>query len=208
VGGVPTELARELRKALGLVRAVETGTYRGGGTRALAALFPEVVTVELSSELHAAAAAELQDVGGVIALHGDSSALLPGLVASDVPTLWFLDGHWSGGPTAGEGAECPVLDEVAALSAGSPDDCVLIDDARLFAAPPPPPHDPSQWPGLVDVFDALRAAHPGHHVTMLADLVIAVPRRAKPIVDRFGQAMSTPDPPPGRFAGLMGRVKR
>jgi hypothetical protein len=188
---------------------VETGTYRGGGTRALAALFPEVITVELSHELHTAAADELSDLDGVTALQGDSRQVLPTVTDASTPTLWFLDGHWSGGPTAGQEAECPVLDELAAVHGGSATDCVLIDDARLFAAPPPPPHDAEQWPTLVDVFDAIRSAHPGHHVTVLSDLVIAVPASAKPIVDRFGQALDAPSPAPsGRFAGLVGRVKR
>ena len=33
MGAVPESLAAELRQALGLERAVETGTYRGGGAR-------------------------------------------------------------------------------------------------------------------------------------------------------------------------------
>jgi hypothetical protein len=211
MGGVPGHLAVELRDELGLVRAVETGTYRGGTTRDLAEMFPSVVTIELSPELHRAAAAEFAGIPAIRALEGDSASLLPSVADPRQPTLWFLDGHWSGGPTAGQEAECPVLDEIAALAAGHESDCVLIDDARLFAAPPPPPHDPARWPSLVEVFDALRAAHPDHHVTMLADLVIAVPPTAKPIVDRFGQSLAFADesPPPSRgVRSLLGLVKR
>jgi hypothetical protein len=107
--------------------------------------------------------------------------------------LYWLDGHWSGGPTAGAGAECPLLDEIAAIAKGHPDDCVLIDDARLFAAAPPPPHDPEQWPTLVAVFDALRSARHGAHVTMIGDVVIAVPARAKAAIDRYGREALSPD---------------
>jgi hypothetical protein len=218
VGGVPHQLALELRDELGLVRAVETGTYHGGTTRELVAMFEHVVTIELSAELFATTSVELASLTGLTALQGDSAALLPSLVDADVPTLWFLDGHWSGGATAGQDFECPVLAEIAALADGHPDDCVLIDDARLFAAPPPPPHDPIQWPTLMQVLDALRAAHTDHHLTVLADLVIAVPSRAKTIADRFGQGLaalgvdpapvSEPQSAPGRLSGLLGRLKR
>jgi hypothetical protein len=211
MGGVPSSLAVGLRDALGLVRAVETGTYRGGTTRELASMFRSVVTVELSPEIHAAAVEALAGLPAITALQGDSREMLGGLADRECPTLWFLDGHWSGGPTAGEGAECPVLDEIAALAHGHSDDCVLIDDARLFAAPPPRPHDPTQWPTLLEVFDALRAACPGHHLTVLADLVIAVPPRAKPVVDRFGQSLVSEEAPPARVSwlpALLGRVKR
>jgi hypothetical protein len=213
MGGVPRGLAVELRDALGLVRAVETGTYRGGTTRELAEMFPAVVTIELSPELHREAVASFEGIPQITALHGDSGTLLPGLADPSVPTLWFLDGHWSGGSTAGQDSECPVLAEIAALATGHVDDCVLIDDARLFAAPPPPPHDPQQWPTLIEVFDALRGSHVQHHVTVLADLVIAVPASAKPIVDRFGQSLpwasdGDESSPASGLRSLLARVKR
>jgi hypothetical protein len=172
-------------------------------------MFETVVTVELSPELHALAATALADLPKVTLICGNSAEVLPALADATVPTLWFLDGHWSGGPTAGEEAECPVLEEIAALRAGHEDDCVLIDDARLFAAPPLPPHDPDQWPTLVEIFDALRATRGGQHITVLDDLVIAVPQRAKPVVDRFGQRLGEPDSPPTRgWREVLLRLKR
>lgn len=191
MGAVPLDLARELRDRLALRRAVETGTYTGLGARRLARVFDEVSTVELSRELHAAAARTLADEAGITALQGHSAELLPELVGSgEVPTLWFLDGHWSGGATAGEQDECPVMAELDALRLAHPDDVIVIDDARLFAAPPPPPHDPLQWPTLVEVFDRLRHVRPGTHVTLLADTIICVPARARDVVDAFGQRLA------------------
>lgn len=190
VGGVPSDLVTELQRSLSLGRAVETGTYKGTGTRILAEAFPSVVTVELSEELARSADEALRDLTRVRAVHGDSRAELPQLAAERVPTLWFLDGHWSGGQTAGQTGECPVLDEIAALGRGHADDCVVVDDARLFAAAPPPPHDPSQWPTLMEVFDALRAVHPSHHVTLLNDQVLAVPPQARPLLNAYGQQLA------------------
>ncbi|TMK39895.1 MAG: class I SAM-dependent methyltransferase [Actinobacteria bacterium] len=171
-------------------RAVETGTFGGDGTRVLAAAFPTVLTIELSPELHERAKAKLADLDGVAVLCGNSTELLSKVVDAQVPTLYYLDGHWSGEGTAGAEQQCPVMDELELIAAGHPDDCVLIDDARLFCSAPPPPYDPRQWPTLVQVFDALRAARPGCHVTVLDDQVIATPRAAKPVVDRYGQELA------------------
>jgi hypothetical protein len=213
VGGLPPELAAELRDRLSLRRAIETGTYRGGGTRLLAGIVRgPVTTIELSEPLAAAATEALADLPDVTVRQGDSRAVLPELIDSGIPTLYWLDGHWSGGETAGEASECPLLDELRALGGGHPDDAILVDDARLFTASPPPPHDPAEWPTIVDVFDTLRAARPGHHVTVLRDLIVAVPARARDLVDRFGRgeldAEPEPEPDPSRVGRLLQRVKR
>jgi hypothetical protein len=188
VGSAPDQLAAELRDSLLLERAVETGTYLGDGARTLAGIFASVVSIELSEQYHRRATEALAGIPKVRLIYGDSREELRRLARERVPTFYFLDGHWSGGDTAGEGSECPVVAEIAALAEGHPRDCVVIDDARLFAAAPPPPHDPHQWPTLIEVFAAIRGVRPDHHVTLLHDQVIAVPAEARPIVDRFGQS--------------------
>jgi hypothetical protein len=189
VGSVDLQLARDLFATAGVRRAVETGTFRGVTARSLAGVFSEVVTIELSPELHRSAAERLRDVPAVRALQGDSTRVLREVADPATPTLFFLDGHWSGGKTAGAEAECPVLEEIAAIGAGHPHDCLLIDDAPLFQSAPPPPHDPALWPTLTEVFDAIRAQRPDHFVTLLADQVLAVPPQARPAVDRYGQRL-------------------
>ena len=204
MGEFPLDLARDLRDRLGLRRAVETGTYTGSGARLLAGVFDEVTTVELSHELHAAAARALAGEPRITSLQGHSAEVLPQLVgAGEVPTLWYLDGHWSGGPTAGEEDECPVMAELDALRGAHHDDAIFIDDARLFAAPPPPPHDPLQWPALVEVFDRLGCVRPGSHITLLADMIICVPSRAKDLVDAFGQRVVAESAPSPRLASRL-----
>lgn len=204
---IPVDLVGQLRDLLGLGHAIETGTHLGGGARTLAGLFTRVTSIELSRELHARAVRAHTSVGNLDFVRGDSAERLHELIDPAVPTLYYLDGHWSGGTTAGVERECPVLAEIAATAAGHLDDCILIDDARLFQAAPPPPHDPAQWPTLLEVFGALRRGRPDHHVTVLADLVIAVPGRAKPAVDRFGQRTFAP-PERSTVARLLGRVAR
>jgi len=194
MGSVELQFASDLSAALGLRRAVETGTYRGDTARVLAQAFPSVITIELSPELHGAAVTALADEPRIRPLQGHSANVLRDVNEPTTPTLYYLDGHWSGGPTAGAEDECPVLAELAAIEAGHPDDCVLIDDARLFTSAPPPPHNREMWPTLIEVFDALRARWPEHIVTVLADQVVAVPPRARDALDAYGLRVA-PRPP-------------
>jgi len=186
MGTIDLRLATELRDELGLKRAIETGTYRGLTARALAPVFGSVVTIELSRQVHERAARALGDLPNVEPIQGDSREVLAGIARAEMPTLYFLDGHWSGGATGGVGDECPLLGELAAIGSGHPQDCLVIDDARLFTSAPPPPHDPAQWPTITEVFDAIRSERPGHSVTLIDDQVLAVPRRAKPVIDAYG----------------------
>lgn len=189
MGSHLADLGADLRATLGLGRAVETGTFRGDTSVALAAVFPEVVTIELAPALHRKAAERFaREAPHVTAVLNDSVAALAALPSCPEGTMFFLDGHWSTGPTAGRGRECPVMEELGAIAGGSSRDCLIIDDARLFAAAPPPPHDPTQWPSLMEVFDALREQHPGHYVTLVADQVIAVPGEARAAIDSYARA--------------------
>jgi hypothetical protein len=186
MGSVPLDLADDLRRALGLERAVETGTYRGDGTRALAGIFSEVVSIELSPRLYRLARTSLADLQNVRLIQGDTRDHLPLVKRGTVATFYWLDSHWSGDVTSGQERECPILDELTAIgSASHPDDCLLIDDARYFASAPPPPHVADQWPSLMEIFDTIRLRYPDHHVTLLNDLVIGVPAKARNVVDAF-----------------------
>ncbi len=186
--GVPLELVASLRDQLGLAGAVETGTYQGDSAAALADHFPQVWTIELDEPLWREARLRHASRANVTFLHGASETLLGG-VAESAPgsLLYWLDGHWSGAGTAGEGNECPVLEEVKAIDSGphGAGSVVLIDDARLFQTPPGPPHDREQWPSLMEVTDALRATHE-RYVTLIEDVIIAVPLGARPVVDDYG----------------------
>ncbi|MEJ0067709.1 MAG: hypothetical protein WDO24_02070 [Pseudomonadota bacterium] len=95
--------------------------------------------------------------------------------------MFWLDAHWSGGPSAGEVEECPLLDEIAIVASGLDRHCVLIDDARLFLAPPEPPHNPDHWPTLCAITDALRTHHQPY-IVVHQDVIIAVPA---PMRDRL-----------------------
>jgi hypothetical protein len=185
MGSFPYELGIRLRNELGLTRAVETGTYYGGTARDLAGLFGRVVTVELSADLFSQVSPELSELKNLKTHLGDSPTVLREVRDPSAATLYWLDAHWSGGATAGEANPCPLLDELESIRGGHPDDTLLIDDARQFATS----RDPESWPTLVAALDAIRDAFPEHHVTVLQDLIIVVPARAKSVVDDWGNEL-------------------
>jgi hypothetical protein len=169
---IPVELITRLATEYDIRRAVETGTYLGHGTRVLARHFSRVETIELSPRLARRARLRFALNRGVITHQGDSASCL---APSTEPTLYWLDGHWSGGVTTGIGRECPLLDELRATSPGNPYDVYLIDDAHLFLDRPPPPHDPAQWPTFPEIGSLLAKLRPRHTVAVADDVIVVSP---------------------------------
>jgi FkbM family methyltransferase len=186
---VDPELVRALRRALPLRVFVETGTYRGDTAAAVAGEFDSVITIELAAAIHSAAAARLAPMSNVTALLGHSPEVLRGLaprLASE-SVLYWLDAHWCGSETGGQPHECPLVDELATISKLNETSAVLIDDARLFLAPPPPPHDNSKWPLLDEVVERLRALSQHHRLWVINDVFVFAPPKAYDAVVEYGR---------------------
>lgn len=173
--GPPTDVILALRPRMQIEEFVETGTYRGETTAWAAEHFARVTTIELSPKFHAAAVERFRAKPAVRVLNGSSAAVLREIARSLAgPTLFWLDAHWSGLDTAGREAECPLLEEIAAINAASGEHAVLVDDARLFCAPPPRPHRAADWPDLAATVAAL-ADGGRRYVALCQDVFIAVP---------------------------------
>lgn len=174
--GIPERLLDAVVSAGELAGAVETGTHRGTSTRLLARRFPQVVTIEADATLAREAAVGLAGFGGVRVVHGDSRDVLPGLVAEfSRPALFWLDGHFCGSDTYGRDRQCPVLAEIATIVASPVPHVILVDDARLFLAPPPRPLDPGQWPSIAELCRAIDRGIVARHVAVHDDVVVAMP---------------------------------
>src|SRR3990172_6236501 len=132
---LPPWLMLNLRDQFKLERFVETGTACGD-TAALAALaFSRVDTIEISRGQFERADKLLKDMLNVKRWLGDSQAVLRALDKS-VPTLFWLDAHWTGGSRELMGdVECPLLGELEAIGGLRNKHVVLIDDANLFKTP-------------------------------------------------------------------------
>ncbi len=175
-GGIPRRITLELASLHGCRVFVETGTFQGETTRWASEHFEVVHTIERAETLYRRHRKELAALGGVTPHQGDSREILPRIVAElgNRRAVHWLDGHWSGGETAGVQDECPLLDELACLS-GRSEDIILIDDARLFLGAPPSPHDPRQWPTILEVLEALPRSAGAPFVQVVDDVIFAVP---------------------------------
>lgn len=183
---IPVDLAKVLIEAEGLRYAVETGTYVGDSALMLADVLDGVWSVELKPEILAQARQRTANRPNIHLFEGYSPEVLPGMLAQvPGPALYWLDGH---GGTFGANdvpahiKECPVLDELAAVAEHphAARSVILIDDARAFFGPML--HHRPDWPTFVEVASAL-GSH--RYVTALDDVIIAVPRDLRPVVDAW-----------------------
>lgn len=200
--GVPPALVTHLQAAARVSDFVETGTAFGKSAAWASQRFTKVYTIERSEEMYAHAQKAYGQLANVSFLQGDSREHLRSIVSQLArPAIFWLDAHWSGGETYGEGDECPVLDEVAIIDAAGPDHLLLIDDARFFLAPPPHPHRAEQWPTIVQTVAALVRVVPDRAVVILDDVIVAVPRALAPSLTAFCQDVATARWAKSRAAG-------
>jgi hypothetical protein len=190
--GVPPALATALQREIGAADFVETGTSYGKTALWASQHFTHVYTIERSAAMYRYATAAHGKVANISFLQGDSREHLRALQPKCLrPAIFWLDAHWSGGESYGEGDECPLLEEIAIIDGGRPDHLLLIDDARLFLAPPPRPHRPEQWPNIVQVLSALTARSPERVVVVIDDVIVAVPPTCGPALTSYCQDVAT-----------------
>lgn len=196
MGAPNLDLLRFLEKTFDIKTFVETGSGHGATALEAVKIFPLVHTIELSDSLYE----ETQGLLGQTAMcyHGKSaevlSAILPQIYG---PAVYWLDAHWSGGPTAGEQEQCPLLGELEEINRREMNhDFILIDDAHVFFSPAvlKPPHILEHWPSLMQIFTLLNKKDrytvvlsswrcvehglPGG-IVMPEDVIISVPSYAK-----------------------------
>ena len=184
------DLVQALADALPLEVLVETGTFEGDTIAGLLSRFQEVYSVELSPHYFEKAKARFANEPHVHLTHGDSShylkELAPALSARGV--LYYLDAHWCVATnTAGARSQCPLLDEIGAIRRLGETSVLVIDDARLFLAPPPEPHDISQWPSFDEIVTALRRLSDRHELMVVNDVIAFYPPAARDSIHRFAR---------------------
>lgn len=178
--GMPKEIAIKLAAINKCKVFIETGTLKGKTTLWAASQFEEVHTIERSEVLFNLYSGNLNSFRNIKAHMGDSRDILPLIVSqlSDKNTIYWLDGHWSGGKTAGAEDECPLLDELRCL-VGRTNDIILIDDARLFLCVPPKPHKSEQWPTLFDIFQIFSTEETKRFIQVIDDVIFIVPNQSE-----------------------------
>jgi hypothetical protein len=121
-------------KAYRLNTFCETGTFLGD-TLACVATNSNIrcLSIELSSMYFQLAQRRFLFYPNISLFLGDSSSILPVLLPTLThPTLFWLDGHYSGDHTARADVDTPILNELKELFQFPNHHVILIDDARLF----------------------------------------------------------------------------
>jgi hypothetical protein len=175
--GVPHRLALWLREEATAREFIETGTYLASTTLWAARHFERVISIEADRTLYDAARKRLGSYPNVDLRLGRSQDVLVPLISSlSQPALIWLDAHWSCGDvaTAGEDQECPLLEEITAIDAGTIQHLILIDDARFFLNPPLPPHKREHWPSAGAVIEHLRAKYDSY-ICITDDVILRLP---------------------------------
>lgn len=113
---------------------IETGTYLGEMIDAVKEKFEKVISIELDKKLFYKAKNKFSTNNHIEIINGDSAKVLFKILTKiEKPTLFWLDGHYSGGTTAKGNLNTPIYQELnAILSHKIKNHIILIDDARLF----------------------------------------------------------------------------
>jgi hypothetical protein len=105
------EVLKRYAKQYGLRTFVETGTYRGDMVEAMKNTFTHIYSVELGEDLYKRAKKRFRYHKHIKILLGDSGKVFKKLILNlTTPTLFWLDGHYSGGYTAKGEKDSPIYD--------------------------------------------------------------------------------------------------
>jgi hypothetical protein len=128
------EEIRKWQRMTGHGLFVETGTFLGETTLAMATVFDRCWTVEIDRALYEQAAARFSGHTNIAALHGDSQALMPQILKEiDAPAIFWLDGHYSRANTGRGTTDTPIVSELTRIFEHPiTQHVILIDDARDF----------------------------------------------------------------------------
>ena len=112
---------------------IETGTLNGATTFSLEPYFDKLYTIEFSERYYNNTKNNYSG-NKINFILGDSGiefkSLLPNITDK---SIFFLDGHWSGGDTARSEKDCPLDEEITHINNLFQNDAIIIiDDFRLF----------------------------------------------------------------------------
>lgn len=122
-----------LADRIGARALVETGSYLGDTIRALQDRFELYASIEIAPALAAPLIEEFADDPSIRIIVGDSGVEMRKLLPEiGKPTVFWLDAHYSGGATRGDGY-VPIFAELESIrELAHPQHAVLIDDMKDF----------------------------------------------------------------------------
>lgn len=163
---VKVHTLRTYARRFGTPTLVETGTFQGAMIEAVRSEFETVHSIELAEPLFAAAVEKFKGDEAVHIHQGDSGEVLgPVLEGVDTACLFWLDGHYSGGPTAHGDVSTPILKELDVIKGhGVPNHVILIDDARCF-------NGEDDYPTIADLRERALALWPDAEFEVAGDII-------------------------------------
>lgn len=113
---------------------VETGTCSGAAVKSMSDIAERIYSIELNNYLFRRAKKRFGDNKKINIIHGDSTIKLKDIMEIiDLPTLFWLDAHWSGEHTSWGIKKTPIKEEITTiLNAPYLNHVIIIDDARYF----------------------------------------------------------------------------
>ena len=175
---IDLDLILVLQNVLPLDTFVETGTFHGDSVWLIRDHFRAIYSVELSPDLYKEARFRFAEHSHIDLVCEESSKALASWASSmqGQSILYYLDAHWCVEVgAAGTASRCPLLDEIRAIGPLGSECVLIIDDARLFLAPPLGRPDISGWPDFDEVLDCLRRASVTHRIMVLNDIILFYP---------------------------------
>ncbi len=112
---------------------IETGTYLGDTISAVKHTFDTIYTIELNERFYRDACEKFKNYSHIQLVQGDSGKKLKEIVGKILtPSLFWLDGHYSGGETSKSDKKTPIIKELETIFSHKLKHVILIDDARYF----------------------------------------------------------------------------
>jgi glycosyltransferase involved in cell wall biosynthesis len=106
--------------------------------------------------------------------------------------LYWLDAHWCVTTNMTEElSQCPLLEELQVIGKLNDKSVVLIDDARLFLAPPLAPHEITHWPSFHLIVSQLLTMSAEHEIMVINDVITFFPKQARPAMQAYAQSCGT-----------------
>lgn len=159
-------------KRFGLKILVETGTYYGDMIEAMKEVFDRIYSIELSKDLYEKARMRFKGTHKIELIHGDSGTEIQRIVDNiNQPTLFWLDGHYSGGETARGEKDTPIFDELRhILNASDRGHVIIVDDARCFGTDP-------AYPSIEELSGFIMSRKPTLEIAVQDDSIRITPRQ-------------------------------
>jgi len=149
---------------------VETGTFYGQMVNFALDIFKKVISIEIYQPFHHENSIQFSRLPSVHILLGDSAKKLPEAISlSTGRILFWLDGHYSGSGTGIGDKVSPIIEELRLIArTGRKDDCIIIDDKRLFTGE-------DGYPTLELAVEELMNINSQFRISFDQDSIVAVP---------------------------------